>query len=105
TSPYFKRINMAVVLIDSALSDISERFTKNPHVAAVQVPLPRVEERTRYLEAVVGERPVESFSDYTVPQIADLTAGISLTDLNTLVQSSVESGRRLDGPRFQVLKK
>lgn len=105
TSPYFKRINMAVVLVDSALADLSARFTKNPHVAAVQIPLPSEEDRSHYLQMLVGERPVESFSDYGLPQIAELTAGISLTDLSTLVQSSVESGRRLDGPRFQVLKK
>ncbi len=38
-------------------------------------------------------------------EIAKLTAGISLADLNLLVHSSIESGRRLDVERFRELKK
>ena len=40
TSPHVKRLNMAFVLIDEKLADLSERLTGNPHVAAIEVPLP-----------------------------------------------------------------
>ena len=36
---------MAFVLIDERLADLSERLTGNPHVAAIEVPLPDESER------------------------------------------------------------
>jgi hypothetical protein len=38
-------------------------------------------------------------------ELAKLTAGISLTDLNVLIQSARESGKRLDSTVFRALKK
>ncbi len=105
TSPYIKQINVAFVLVDSRLADFSERLTGNPHVATVEVPLPREEERTGFLESRFGGRDVASFSDYSVLEISRLTAGISLTDLDVLVRSSSEGSGRLDRKRFQDLKK
>ncbi|MBT8491470.1 MAG: AAA family ATPase [Deltaproteobacteria bacterium] len=105
SSPYLKRINIAIVLIESQLAHMSERFTNNPHVATIEVPLPKQVERKRFLEIATANEDVDSFSDYSVPEIAKLTAGISLTDVNVMIQSSLESGQRLDHERFQVLKR
>ena len=49
TSPHVKRLNMAFVLIDEKLADLSERLTGNPHVAAIEVPLPDEAERERFV--------------------------------------------------------
>jgi len=104
-SPYVKRQNMAFVLVDSRLSDVSDQIRENPHVATLEVPLPTEPERRAFLETALGPRPAGSFSDFGVPEIAKLTAGISLTDLDTLVKSSIEANRRLDAARFSELKK
>lgn len=104
-SPYVKRLNMAFVLIGQGRGEISERLTSNPHVATVDVALPTEEERSRFLAAAIGDRDTASFSDYSSPEIAKLTAGISLTDVNVLVKASIEGGRRLDRAWFQGLKK
>lgn len=105
SSPYIKRLNMAFVLIDSALSDLSERVAGNPHAASIEIPLPDEAARRSYLKHLVGDRDVKSFSDYDVDALAGLTAGIGLTDLRVLVHSTVEGGRRLDAARFRDLKK
>jgi AAA+ superfamily predicted ATPase len=107
SSPYVKRLNMAFVLIDPRLSSIAERLTGNPHVAAIEVPLPTAEERTRFL---AGQLPASSdagaaFSDYGAAELGKLTAGIGLTDLEVLVRSAREGGRRLDRAYFRELKK
>ena len=39
-SPHVKRMNMAFVMIDEKLSDVSDRLAGNPHVATIEVPLP-----------------------------------------------------------------
>lgn len=105
SSPYVKRQNAAFVLVDSRLADVSDRLTENPHVAAIEVPLPTEVERRAFLDAALAGRPAADFSDYGIPEIAKLTAGIGLTDLETLIRSGQEAGRRLDAARFRELKK
>jgi AAA+ superfamily predicted ATPase len=119
TSPHVKRVNMAFVLVDEKLADLSERLAGNPHVATIEVPLPDEAERRRFIEWSVGVHPnpqsprvggpgpapLAEFSDYGAAELATLTAGISLTDLNVLIQSARETGRRVDAAVFRSLKK
>ena len=104
-SPHVKRLNIAFVLVDEKLSDISERIAGNPHVAAIEVPLPDERERERFITWTAASSDLQQFSDFTAPQLATLTAGISLTDLNVLIHSAREAGRRLDAAVFRGLKK
>jgi AAA+ superfamily predicted ATPase len=104
SSPYVKRLNMAFALIDPRLSSVAERLTANPHVATIEVPLPAADERTAFLTAQAGA-DLAAFSDYTVAELGKLTAGIGLTDLEVLVRSAREGGRRLDRAYFRELKK
>jgi AAA+ superfamily predicted ATPase len=105
TSPHVKRLNMAFVLVDEKMADLSDRLTGNPHVAAIEVPLPDKTERQTFVQASTGAAAIEEFSDFDAAQLATLTAGIALTDLNVLIQSARESGRRLDSTVFRSLKK
>ena len=104
-SPHVKRLNMAFVLVDEKLADLSDRLTGNPHVAAIEVPLPNEQERGTFLGSLADAATLPEFSDFTASELAKLTAGISLTDLNVLVQSARETGRRLDPGVFRSLKK
>ncbi len=103
-SPHVKRLNMAFVLIDERLSDVSDRLTGNPHVASIEVPLPDEEERRLFVESSGGQA-LAAVSDYSAAELGTLTAGISITDLNVLIQSARETGRRLDSKVFRALKK
>jgi AAA+ superfamily predicted ATPase len=103
-SPHVKRLNMAFVMIDERLADLSDRLTGNPHVATIEVPLPDEAERRLFIEATCGAS-IAAISDYDAAELAKLTAGISITDLNVLIQSTRESGRRLDSAVFRSLKK
>ena len=104
-SPHVKRLNMAFVLVDEKLADVSDRLAGNPHVATIEVPLPSENERASFIRASTGATAIADFSDFGVGDLAKLTAGISLTDLNVLIQSARESGRRLDSVAFRGLKK
>ena len=104
-SPYVKRLNMAFVMVDEKLADLSDRLTGNPHVATIEVPLPTEAERKSFVDDSCGPGGVSAFSDYDPAQLAALTAGISLTDLNVMVQMARESGTRLDAKAFRELKK
>ena len=104
-SPHVKRLNMAFVLVDEKLADVSDRLAGNPHVATLEVPLPSEDERAIFIKASIGTVTIKDFSDFDVAELAKLTAGISLADLNVLVESARESGRRLDSTVFRSLKK
>ena len=105
TSPHVKRLNMAFVMADEKLADVNDRLTGNPHVATIEVPLPDETERKAFIEASTAGRTLSDVSDYSAAELAQLTAGISLTDLNVLVQSAQESRKRLDAQVFRTLKK
>ncbi len=51
-SPHVKQLNMAFVLVDEKLADVSDRLTGNPHVATIEVPLPNEQERETFIETV-----------------------------------------------------
>ena len=104
-SPQVKKLNMAFVLVDEKLSDVSDRLAGNPHVATIEVPLPGEKERETYILASNGAASIKDYSDFGAVELAKLTAGISLADLNVLVQSAQESGKRLDALVFRSLKK
>jgi AAA+ superfamily predicted ATPase len=104
-SPQVKKLNMAFVLVDEKLSDVSDRLAGNPHVATIEVPLPGEKERETYILASNGAASIRDYSDFDAVELAKLTAGISLADLNVLVQSAQESGKRLDALVFRSLKK
>jgi AAA+ superfamily predicted ATPase len=104
-SPHVKRLNMAFVMVDEKLADLSDRLTGNPHVATIEVPLPEEKARDAFITSVTGGTAVKDFSDFDAVELAKLTAGIPLTDLNVLIQSARESGKRLDAGVFRALKK
>jgi SpoVK/Ycf46/Vps4 family AAA+-type ATPase len=106
-SPQVKQLNLAFVLIDEKLNDLSARLGESPHVAAIEVPLPDDRERETFIRATGAApgRDLASFSDFDAPQLAKLTAGVSLADLNVLIQSAEGNGRRLDTLVFRGLKK
>jgi SpoVK/Ycf46/Vps4 family AAA+-type ATPase len=104
-SPHVKRLNMAFVLVDEKLADLNARLTGSPHIAAIEVPMPEEAERERFVRTTTGAEALEGFSDFGPTELARLTAGISLTDLNVLVQSAREAGKRLDAATFKSVKK
>src|SRR4051794_16695236 len=78
-SPHVKRLNMAFVMVDEKLADLSDRLTGNPHVATIEVPLPDEKSREAFIAAATGAAAIRDFSDFDTTQLAKLTAGISLT--------------------------
>ena len=55
------------------------------------MPLPSEKERASFIRASTGAAAIGDFSDFGADDLAKLTAGISLTDLNVLIQSARES--------------
>jgi AAA+ superfamily predicted ATPase len=104
-SPHVKRLNMAIILMDESAAALSERVASNPYVSDIEVSMPEEAARERFVRFAVNGRDFASAADYTEKELARLTAGISLVDINVIVQSAFESGKRLDAARMRGLKK
>ena len=104
-SPHVKRLNMAIVLMDESAAALSERITSNPYVSDIEVPMPDQTARERFLHYALEGRDLQLASDFSEADLGRLTAGISCVDINVMVQSAFESGRRLDATRMRALKK
>lgn len=104
TSPHLKAIDMSVVLIDERRADVNERLAGSPHVVAVEIPLPDEGERTAFLRSS-SCAGIEQSSDFSIPQLGTLTAGLALTSLRGLVLPALRGGDRLTGKVFAEVKK
>jgi AAA+ superfamily predicted ATPase len=104
-SPHLKRLNMAFIMIDEQAAALSERLTGSPHLAAIEIPLPDEAERRAFLETATRNREFSKVSDYATRELASLTAGTSLIDLNTMTRAALEGGERLDAVLMRRRKK
>jgi SpoVK/Ycf46/Vps4 family AAA+-type ATPase len=104
-SPHVKRLNMAIAILDESAPALSELITSNPYIAKIEVPMPDEAARAQFLNYALEGRDINIACDYTVAELAHLTAGISCVDINVLMQSAFESGHRLDAAHMRRLKK
>ncbi|MEP6733277.1 MAG: AAA family ATPase [bacterium] len=104
TSPHFKAIDMSIVLLDERRADMNERLAGSPHVVAIEVPLPDEPERTAFLKSSACSGIADA-SDYSIPQLGTLTAGLALTSLRGLVMPALRGGDRLTAKVFSEVKK
>ena len=104
-NPYIKRTNMAFCLVADKLSEVNDRLVQNPHVSALEIPLPAENERRRFIESLVGDDESDTLGDFTVQSLTQLSSGLNLVNLN-VVLSQAKSGRgRLEVAQFKKLKK
>lgn len=104
-NPYIKRINIAFCLIADKLSELNARLVQNPHVAAIEIPLPDKSERERFARWASRSRTLTQMTDFTPEQLAEMSNGLSLVNLNVLLSQAAQTDRRVDDRRFRQLKK
>ncbi|MEN6452285.1 MAG: AAA family ATPase [Thermoguttaceae bacterium] len=115
-NPLIKQVNMAFCLVADRLAEVNERLVQSPHVATIEIPLPERDERAEFCHwSVRGQeltkpRPVvaqdlATAADLSEDQLADLSNGLSLTNLNVVLSQAMRSGHRLDAATFRQLKK
>lgn len=103
-NPLIKKVNTAFVLIVDKLVELNERLVQSPHVATVEIPLPNTEERTHFIPLAAGG-DVEKVADFNTQQLAEVSNGLTLTNLSVLLTQAARNGNRLNAQRFRELKK
>ena len=104
-NPYIRRMNIAFCLVVDKLSELNERLVANPHVAAIEVPMPDETARRQFVAAQTQTLPPEVLGGFTADSLASLSSGMNLVSLSTVL-SRARSGRgSMDADRFKQLKK
>lgn len=104
-NPHIKRTNMALCLVADRLAEVNERLVENPYVATIEVPLPDSDERSGFIRWATRGEELAKLSEFTPEQLAAMSAGLSLVNLNVVLAEATHAERRLDGQRFRQLKK
>jgi AAA+ superfamily predicted ATPase len=103
-NPLIKRVNNAFVLIVDKLVELNERLVQSPHVATIEIPLPDTNQREQFVPAAAAG-DISKFADFTTPQLAKISNGLTLTNLSVVLTQAARSSKRLDAMQFRQLKK
>src|SRR6476646_9557132 len=103
-NPLIKRVNIAFVLVVDKLVELNERLVQSPHVATIEIPLPDEKEREQFVPVAAGGE-IAKFADFTTPQLAKVSNGLTLTNLSVVLTQAARNGKRLDAMTFRQLKK
>ena len=104
-NPLIKRVNVAFCLVADSIAELNDRLVQSPYVASIEVPLPGREDRLAFVRDATQGQELGNLTDFTAEQLADMSNGLSLVNLNVVLSQATRAGRRLDSKRFRQLKK
>ncbi len=105
-NPYIKQHNIAFCLLCDQVAEINERLIGSAHVANLEIPMPDIKARERF-SAGYDQRDGKTgnLAEFTPAQLAELTSGLNLTNLERLLAAAAQSGVKLDANGLKRLKK
>ncbi|MGE3181105.1 MAG: ATP-binding protein [Phycisphaerae bacterium] len=98
-NPYLKKTNAAICLIADRLSDVNDRLVHSPHVATVEIPLPDLDSRQRFIAHGSSGTPEK------IGEFAKISNGLSLVNVDHILSQSRRNGGALDSAGFAQAKK
>ncbi len=105
-NPYIKRHNIAVCLLCDRLAEINERLIGSAHLATLEVAMPDAPAREEFVTWYDGrDDRLGNLTDFSPKQLAELTAGLNLVNIERLLAGAGQSGRKLDALALKSLKK
>ncbi len=105
-NPYIKRHNIAFCLLTDQLAEMNERLVVSSHVAALHIPMPDRNARERFASRFhSGGDAARAVAGFTPAQLAELTSGLNLVNLERLLSGAGQSGEVFDLKELKKLKK
>lgn len=101
--PLFLAGDFTTVLLTENLSDLNRRLIQHPYTADIQVPLPNEDERYSYLSH--HEKADGILSDLSKEVITEMTAGLGLVKINSILSNSDEHDEPITFESLTSIKK
>jgi len=90
SDPQFLAGDLSIVLLVENLAEISNRISRNPYVASIELPLPNEEERQHFVQVKLQGKRLASISEIPAPALAKMSAGLSRINLDRILTEAVE---------------
>ena len=90
SDPQFLAGDLSIVLLVENLAEISNRISRNPYVASIELPLPNEEERQHFVQVKLQGKRLASISELPAPALAKMSAGLSRINLDRILTEAVE---------------
>jgi SpoVK/Ycf46/Vps4 family AAA+-type ATPase len=103
--PIFTQGDVSVILLTENLADISPRLVRSPSSIKVNIPIPDEKVRESFLGFLDREEKILLEDELTVAEVAKITSGLNLINLNQLVAESFQEGRTLSMDYLRKKKK
>lgn len=104
TTPRFIETGNLVILVAESLSDVHPRVRENSRLAAIKIPYPEEAERLDYTKEFLAAYPIDKV-EMTHEQVAELTNGLNLVHLRSLLCAARESDDGLTFADVRLKKK
>jgi len=104
-NPYFKRVNFAFCLISEKLSDLHEALVRSGHTSRLELTFPDRAERLAFIEWVRAGRAFDRLCEVGPEHLAELTAGLTLVNLQSLLQGALRHDRPISLSQLKEFKK
>ena len=104
TSPRFLDTDNLVLLVTESLSDVNSRIRENSRLAIIKVAYPDESQRREYTRQFLAAYPIEKI-EMKVEQLAELTSGLNLVHLRSLLCAARESADGLTYEDVRIKKK
>ena len=105
--PLFVEKDLTICLITENLTDLNQQLVQSPHTAEIYVPIPGEAERKQFIDATLqGSRSTfEAHSDVSPAALAENTAGLNFTQVETILADVRENRNRLTFEDLSDVKK
>jgi len=90
SDPQFLAGDLSIVLLVENLAEISNRISRNPYVASIELPLPNEEERQDFVQVKLQGKRLASISELPAPALAKMSAGLSRINLDRILTEAFE---------------
>lgn len=104
-NPLFTEGDISVILLTENLVDISPRLAGSPATVKVNVPFPNEDVRQSFLESKLNEGKLILDRGLGVKQVAAMTSGLNLMNLNRLISENFETAEVLSQEYLSSKKK
>lgn len=101
--PLFLAGDFTTVLLTENMADLNRRLVQHPYTADIHVPLPNESERSAYLN--YHEMSREIVSKLSKEMITEMTAGLALVRINSILQNSEEHEEPITFESLSNIKK
>lgn len=104
-NPYFKRVNFAFCLISEKLSDLHDTLVRSGHTARPELTFPDRAQRLAFIEWTRAGRDFAAMCEVPPETLAELTAGLTLVNLQSLLQGALRHRQAISLAALKEFKK